>query len=124
MPIRITSNTPGFRRAGLAHPAGPTDYDIKQFSEMQLAQLQSEPRLHIEIIADETTDETSGTQGAVEPHRVAELVAHIKSKDRKESALWTNDNRLKAGEYPANTTKEEREAAWDAFLAEIETGDA
>lgn len=43
--IRITSKVNGFRRAGLAHPAGPTDYPDDAFTEEQLALLTAEPML-------------------------------------------------------------------------------
>ncbi len=48
--IRITSKHAGFRRAGVAHPAEPTDHADDAFSEAQLAQLMSEPMLVVEQI--------------------------------------------------------------------------
>lgn len=52
MMIRITSKRDGFRRAGIAHAALATDYKNDDFSEEQLALLQAEPMLVVEIIAD------------------------------------------------------------------------
>ncbi|KZE34176.1 HI1506-related protein [Crenobacter luteus] len=56
--IRITAKVDGFRRAGVAHPATPTDYPDDTFTEAQLAALQDEPMLVVEVIADEKAGET------------------------------------------------------------------
>lgn len=50
--IRITSRRDGFRRAGIAHPAQPTDYPDEAFTGEQLALLQAEPMLTLEFIDD------------------------------------------------------------------------
>jgi len=50
--IRITSKIVGFRRAGVAHPAGPTDYANDTFTKEQLAQLKAESMLVVEVIDD------------------------------------------------------------------------
>ena len=50
--IRITSKRDGFRRAGIAHPATPTDYANEVFTKQQLAQLKAEPMLVVEEIED------------------------------------------------------------------------
>ena len=49
--IRITSKRAGFRRAGIAHPAEPTDYPDDRFSKGQLAALEAEPTLVVARIA-------------------------------------------------------------------------
>ncbi|MFW5838254.1 MAG: HI1506-related protein, partial [Desulfovibrionaceae bacterium] len=41
----ITGKRDGFRRAGLAHPAQPTEYPDGAFSPEQLEQLLAEPML-------------------------------------------------------------------------------
>ena len=43
--IVITSRKPGFRRAGIAHPAKQTIYPAGRFTEGQLAALRNEPNL-------------------------------------------------------------------------------
>lgn len=50
--IRITSQREGFRRAGIAHPAAATDHPDDAFTAEQLAALQAEPMLTVEIIED------------------------------------------------------------------------
>lgn len=50
--IRITSTRDGFRRGGIAHPKGTVEYPDKTFSKLQLAAIQAEPVLTVEIIAD------------------------------------------------------------------------
>lgn len=48
--LRITSKVDGFRRAGIAHPAVPTDHPFERFTPSELAALRAEPRLKIEEI--------------------------------------------------------------------------
>lgn len=55
--IRITSKREGFRRAGVAHPAAPTEYPDDAFSKEQLAALKAEPMLTVEQVSE-------GTKGA------------------------------------------------------------
>lgn len=50
--IRITSKSDGFRRAGIAHPAAPTDYPDDAFTKFQLSQLKAEPMLVVEEIKE------------------------------------------------------------------------
>lgn len=45
MSIRIIALTDGFRRAGIAHPALPAEYNEARFDKAQLAQLVAEPEL-------------------------------------------------------------------------------
>lgn len=44
----------GFRRAGLFHPAEPVDYPDDRFSEAELAALQAEPMLRVEVLDEES----------------------------------------------------------------------
>lgn len=48
--IRVTSKRAGFRRAGIAHPATPTDHDAASLSEDQIAALKAEAMLIVEDI--------------------------------------------------------------------------
>lgn len=121
MSIRITSTIPGFRRAGMAHPAKATTYPEGRFTEEQLSQLQNEPRLFVERLQDDQTSETSAEKGAVADERLAELLGYIRGMDREDASLWRQDNSPKADAYPVKTTAEERDAAWDAFVDSLES---
>lgn len=55
--IRIKAQQDGFRRAGIAHPAEPTEYPDDQFTAAQLKVLQAEPMLQVEVLADKKKDE-------------------------------------------------------------------
>lgn len=50
--IRIRSKQDGFRRAGVSHPAEPTEWPDDHFSRAELDQLKAEPMLVVEEIAD------------------------------------------------------------------------
>lgn len=55
--IRITSKIEGFRRCGVAHSKAVTEYYESFFSSDQLALLQAEPNLTVEI-CNESGDKT------------------------------------------------------------------
>lgn len=57
--IRITARREGFRRAGMAHPATPTDYSNDSFTGQQLDQLKAEPMLVVEVIDDKPASKTA-----------------------------------------------------------------
>lgn len=48
--IIITSKIEGFRRAGVAHSTTPTPYAEDRFTPEQLAQLQGEPNLVVQLL--------------------------------------------------------------------------
>lgn len=48
--LRITPKSPGFRRGGIAHPAGATDYPALSMSPIVIEALLDEPMLVIEIV--------------------------------------------------------------------------
>lgn len=50
--IKITSKRHLFRRAGIVHPKGPVEYPDGKFTKEQLAALQAEPMLTVEITDD------------------------------------------------------------------------
>ncbi|MDO9069326.1 MAG: HI1506-related protein [Deltaproteobacteria bacterium] len=58
MPIRITAKQEGFRRCGIAHSMAEVEYQDDQFTEEQLAYLQAEPMLVVEMVK-----ETKGKPG-------------------------------------------------------------
>lgn len=49
--VTIVSRVPGFRRAGMAHPAR-AEYPASTFSAEQMALLQAEPLLEVIITGD------------------------------------------------------------------------
>lgn len=53
--IRITSKVDGFRRAGVAHAATPTEHQDDRFTEEQLRQITAEPMLVVERIKDDAS---------------------------------------------------------------------
>lgn len=135
MPIRITSAIAGFRRAGVAHPAEPTDYPDDHFSAKQLQQLEAEPRLVVEQIEDPEAqaDPDSDPQGSVEPSGSSEsvtgdtgenllqpLIDIIAKLDPKDSELWNNDSTPKASNFPKGTDPVDRANAWEMFLAQAD----
>jgi hypothetical protein len=53
MTIRITSRVDGFRRAGVVHPATPTEHDDGTFDAKQIAALKAEPMLTVEDLGED-----------------------------------------------------------------------
>jgi hypothetical protein len=118
--IRITSAIQGFRRAGLTHTTEPTVYPVADFSKQQLAELEKEPRLVVEFVDAPQADPADDSQGAVGEERLAELVVHIGTLNKEDASLWKADGTPKASAYPQGTTAEERDAAWEAFTAQLD----
>lgn len=56
--IRISSKQDGFRRCGVAFSRQATEYPDKQFTELQLKILQTEPMLKVEVIPEEKKKKT------------------------------------------------------------------
>lgn len=55
--VRITARpAKGFRRAGLHHPARPVEHPAERFSAEQLAALQAEPQLLVELVQIEDSE--------------------------------------------------------------------
>lgn len=71
--IRITAKQEGFRRCGIAHSKQPTEYCDAKFTKEQLAALQAEPGIVVEIIEE--------TKGPTAP----ELIAQIKTTETLEA---------------------------------------
>lgn len=69
--IIITAKRDGFRRCGMAHAARPVEHQDDAFSPAQLAQLQAEPMLVVELVAEVPQNpgplDTVKTEPAVEP---------------------------------------------------------
>jgi len=52
--IRITSKQHNFRRCGVAHPKGTTEYPDDRFSSAELKVFQAEPKLTVEIVEEKS----------------------------------------------------------------------
>lgn len=87
--IRITSSIPGFRRAGIAHPKTPTEYLVSDFSEAQLAQLQAEPRLAVELFTA-PVDPSADAAGALDIDGVEVDLSSLKVEELREIAAAGN----------------------------------
>lgn len=62
--IRITAQRDGFRRAGVAHPKGPTDYAVDHFTREQLEAFLAEPMLSVQpVLLDDEDDGETGKSG-------------------------------------------------------------
>lgn len=73
--IRITAKKDGFRRAGIAH-AGTRDYPDGRFSPEQLAALQAESLLRVEMLLEGASKPGKGkATDSVESVEVREATA-------------------------------------------------
>ena len=61
--IKITSKKDGFRRCGVAHPKGPTEYKDDRFDKNELAVLKAEPMLVVMSGDDEGKAKAKTTKG-------------------------------------------------------------
>ena len=64
--IEITCKRPGFRRAGIAHPA-KASYPADRFTAAELAALRAEPML---VVLEVVTPSDAGVPGPDAPHNV------------------------------------------------------
>jgi hypothetical protein len=70
--IIITAKKDGFRRCGVAHSAKRVEYPADAFSPEQLAELQAEPMLVVELVIDAPKD--PGQTAPLDAEIVAEPV--------------------------------------------------
>jgi len=56
MIVRIRSKRDGYRRCGVAHRKAATDHPASRFSEDELARLQADPVLTVELLAGAPAD--------------------------------------------------------------------
>ncbi|WP_164273405.1 HI1506-related protein [Stenotrophomonas sp. B1-1] len=71
--IIITSKIEGFRRAGVAHSTTPTPYAEDRFTPDQLAQLQAEPNLFVQLLPKSEAIPAPGSM--VDPDAAPETVS-------------------------------------------------
>lgn len=62
--IRITAKQEGFRRCGIAHSVAAVEYNDDQFTSEQLAWLQAEPMLEVEIVKETKGKKEKTPEGA------------------------------------------------------------
>ena len=89
--IRISSRKDGFRRCGIAHPVGVTEYADDRFTDEELKRLKSEPMLVVAVIA---AGGQSGQPSGKAP-TAAELIEKIKAAptDEEVDAILGGDQR-------------------------------
>lgn len=63
MAIRIVSKKDGFWRCGVRHSSTPTIYPNNRFTRQQLAELQAEPMLIVDVLPDEKPTPPKGRDG-------------------------------------------------------------
>ena len=85
--LRVASRRPGFRRAGLTHPAQAVLHPLESLTEEQIAQLKAEPLLVVEEVEIEESEkggakpEASGKPAAsVQKGGARKPVAPVKGK--------------------------------------------
>jgi hypothetical protein len=84
--IIITAKKDGFRRCGLAHSARPVEHQDGVFTPEQLAELQAEPMLVVEIVAEKPSDPVLPKVSAPEPAPEPEPAAASASKPKATQA--------------------------------------
>jgi hypothetical protein len=62
-PLRIISARAGFRRGGLTHSAGPTDYPEGEFTLDQIRAFEAEPLLQVTPIHGSLVETIEATKG-------------------------------------------------------------
>jgi hypothetical protein len=80
--ILVRCRRPGFRRAGLAHPAR-AEYPAGFFTSEQLAQLRAEPMLDVQMVGDQTAP--SAEQATPAEAATGDTPARAASAPRKKS---------------------------------------
>lgn len=80
--LRITSRRAGFRRAGIAHPAEPTDHPVERFTVAQLEALQAEPMLTVQWIELPDTEAEKAAAEKAAAEAAAEAAASKAGKQK------------------------------------------
>lgn len=60
--LRIRAKRDGFRRAGMAHPATPTDHPLDALTADQVEALKAEPMLVVEEVEDKPAAKASAAK--------------------------------------------------------------
>ena len=81
--IRITAKRKqGFRRCGVFHPAEPVKHADARFTQAELAVLQAEPLLRVEVIAEQA-DVLPDDQADAMPDDQADAMPPVKISRRR-----------------------------------------
>jgi len=90
--IRITSKVDGYRRCGVLHPARPTEYEDGRFTEEELAVLQADPLLTVEV---EPSGPPAGNTGHLDPESLEGMTAAQLKKLAEDMGLDIPDKAAK-----------------------------
>lgn len=117
--ITIQSKVGGFRRAGVVHPAEPTEYPDNHFSKKQLKMLKKEPML----IITKTVDKPK--QNPPPAAEMVDIVEAIATLDKENKKLWTKSGAPQTTALEAaikdkkgsavTVSADSRNAAWEEF---------
>ena len=97
MIVRITGRTDGFCRAGMSHPATPTDYPVEMFTDEQLEELKAEPMLMVQLIDDDRANQN-----------VADLEAKLETANGEVARLQAEAEQAQKSFDAAQTTNTEK----------------
>lgn len=62
--LRIRAKRDGFRRAGMAHPAAPTEHALDTLTADQVSALKAEPMLVVEEVEDKPAAKAGASKSA------------------------------------------------------------
>jgi len=102
--ICITSKRNGFRRCGIAHPDTLTEYKNDHFSKAQLAQLQAEPMLVVQVLPD---TKNNGSQSKTK----------VNATDQKKELMAMTMEELKAIGEKLDVTGTSKDVLSDAIIS-------
>ena len=68
--IVITSKREGFRRCGVAHAARPVEWPDDRWTDAELARLQAETMLTVELVEDPEPVDPDQAPAAPEPYEI------------------------------------------------------
>jgi hypothetical protein len=130
MLIRIRSKRHGFRRCGVAHSSDWVTHPDGRFDEDQIARLQAEPMLQVEVVegeagAEEKTDAPDGEDDTFvieggETNPAQRII--VAAKEAIKAGQVTKDGKPTVEAVEAilgiQITAEQRDQAWETIQAE------
>ncbi|MGJ8523018.1 hypothetical protein R84981_001711 [Carnimonas sp. R-84981] len=118
--IRIKSQRDGYRRAGMAHTRQGRTFPATAFTPAQVSQLQSDPRLLVELFEDETVPGGSGVsdEQRYEPSPSAEAASQTSlaetHSEQEDAASETIESADVGGAVTPEAASEATDAATDS----------
>lgn len=109
--IRITSKRPGFRRAGINHPAEPVEYPAERFTDEQIERLKREPMLVVDVIDDDAGDPNKDDGATVVPPQAGTADFVLAEKTTETEVGRTVSAEPEAGDTQAPTRAAAKKAA-------------